>query len=67
MMLLPTATILLICDFGGNDKYLAGGGSKPYLPISVLVDLGGDDTLRRQHHESRVWLWQLRCRHLHRR
>ncbi len=34
---------LAICDFGGNDKYLTGGGSKPYLPISVLVDLGGDD------------------------
>ncbi len=34
---------LLICDFGGNDRYLAGGGSKPQLPISVLVDLGGND------------------------
>ncbi len=34
---------LAICDFGGNDKYLTGGGSKPFLPISVLVDLAGND------------------------
>jgi len=35
---------LLICDFGGDDSYHTGGGSKPYLPISILVDLGGNDT-----------------------
>ncbi len=35
---------LLICDFGGNDRYLTGGGSRPYLPISMLVDLAGNDT-----------------------
>ena len=34
---------LLICDFGGSDEYLAGAGSKPHLPISALVDLGGND------------------------
>jgi hypothetical protein len=35
---------LLICDFGGDDRYLSGGGSSPDLPVSVLVDLGGNDT-----------------------
>lgn len=35
---------LLICDFGGDDQYYAGGGGSPQLPISVLVDLAGDDT-----------------------
>lgn len=40
---IPDGDYLLICDFGGNDKYHAGGGAKPQLPISVLLDLGGDD------------------------
>jgi hypothetical protein len=40
----PEGDYLLICDFGGNDKYTAGGGSKPSLSVSVLVDLAGDDT-----------------------
>lgn len=34
---------LLICDFGGNDKYESGGGSRPGLPFSTIIDLGGDD------------------------
>lgn len=34
---------LLICDFGGNDKYADGAGSRPGLPISVIIDLDGDD------------------------
>ena len=34
---------LLICDFGGNDTYLDGGGSRPGLPISVVLDLSGND------------------------
>lgn len=34
---------LLICDFGGNDTYTAGGGSSPRLPFSAIIDLGGDD------------------------
>ncbi|MCK4858086.1 MAG: hypothetical protein KAT58_08975 [candidate division Zixibacteria bacterium] len=34
---------LLVCDFGGNDHYLAGGGSSATQPLSVLVDLSGDD------------------------
>lgn len=35
---------LLICDFGGNDVYLDGGGSRPGLPISVIIDLEGADS-----------------------
>ena len=34
---------LLICDFGGNDVYLDGGGSRPGLPISAIIDLDGAD------------------------
>lgn len=34
---------LLICDLGGNDQYLGGGGSSPDVPISVLIDVAGDD------------------------
>lgn len=39
-----TGDYLLICDFGGDDTYLDGGGSKPGLPMSVIIDLGGADT-----------------------
>lgn len=34
---------LLICDLGGNDTYLHGGGSRTGLPISVILDLAGND------------------------
>jgi hypothetical protein len=38
------ADYLLICDFGGDDHYRAGGGGSPMQPISVLIDLAGDDS-----------------------
>jgi len=35
----------LIIDFGGDDEYLAGaGGATPDLPVSVCIDLAGNDT-----------------------
>lgn len=40
---------LLICDFGGDDQYDVGGGGSPQLPISVLVDLAGNDTYGGEH------------------
>jgi hypothetical protein len=42
--LVLTGDYLLLCDFGGDDQYSVGGGASPVTPISVLVDLGGDDT-----------------------
>jgi HEAT repeat protein len=35
----------LIIDFGGDDEYLAGaGGATPEMPVSVCIDLRGNDT-----------------------
>ena len=37
----------LLVDFGGNDTYLgATGATGPDLPVSVCIDLAGDDTYR---------------------
>lgn len=42
--IVPEGEYLLICDFGGDDRYIAGGGSRPHLPISAVVDLAGNDS-----------------------
>ncbi len=34
---------LLICDFSGQDFYKDGGGSRPGLPFSTIIDLSGND------------------------
>ncbi len=39
-----SADYLLICDFGGDDVYEDGGGSRPGLPLSAIIDLNGNDT-----------------------
>lgn len=40
-----TKRAALIIDFGGDDEYLAGaGGATPDLPVSVCIDLRGNDT-----------------------
>ena len=40
-----TKRAALIIDFGGDDEYLAGaGGATPNLPVSVCIDLRGNDT-----------------------
>lgn len=37
----------LLIDFGGDDLYLsAAGASSPELPVSVLIDVTGDDQYR---------------------
>lgn len=36
---------LLIMDFGGNDVYRRGGGvSRPEYPVSMILDVSGDDS-----------------------
>jgi len=40
-----TKRAALIIDFGGDDEYLAGaGGATPEMPVSVCIDLRGNDT-----------------------
>ncbi len=36
-------TALWILDVGGNDRYRGGAGTRPGTPVSVLLDLSGDD------------------------
>ncbi|MFQ5830169.1 MAG: hypothetical protein ACE5JD_13585, partial [Candidatus Methylomirabilia bacterium] len=35
---------LLLIDFGGDDSYTKGGGASVSLPVSILIDLDGNDT-----------------------
>lgn len=39
---------LLIVDFGGNDQYkgIVGANPSPHIPISVCIDLSGDDSYK---------------------
>ena len=40
----------LLVDLGGNDRYLGSvGASSDRLPVSVCIDLGGDDDYRSRH------------------
>ncbi len=34
---------LLLIDFGGNDTYTAGGGATFTHPVSIIIDVAGDD------------------------
>lgn len=34
---------LLLIDAGGNDRHLKGGATRADLPVSVAIDLAGDD------------------------
>lgn len=34
---------LLLIDFGGNDTYTAGGGATFTHPVSIVIDVAGDD------------------------
>ncbi len=44
---------LLLIDLGGDDSYLGStGASSPSLPVSIAIDIAGNDRYLDEHHNS---------------